>query len=108
MNAHRLAEARSLALHRLIADELERDPERRAAARARVARWRAEGLVHAHYAQEWARLLDGPLAQLLACLRDEGEPSRALRQVTPFAGFIDPRRRWSLWREVRENREGQG
>jgi hypothetical protein len=32
---------------------------------------------------------------------DESEEARALRQVTPFAGAIDPRTRWRIWREVR-------
>jgi hypothetical protein len=25
-----------------------------------------------------------------------------MRQSTPFAGVIDPRQRWRIWREVRE------
>jgi hypothetical protein len=26
---------------------------------------------------------------------------RALRQCTPFAGVVDPRTRWRIWRETR-------
>jgi hypothetical protein len=33
---------------------------------------------------------------------DPAEGARALRQCSPFAGVIDPRTRWRIWREVRE------
>ena len=102
MDAHRLAEERSLALHRLIAEILRDNPERVALARARVQLWQQDGSVSARYSHEWARLLDGPLEVLLHTLVDESEHARALRQATPFAGLIDPRTRWRIWREVRE------
>jgi hypothetical protein len=108
VNAHRLAEERSLALHREIAAILERDPSRIADARARVRRWQAEDAVSASYADEWARLLSGPLEELRGVLVDPGEHARALRQSTPFAGYVDPRRRWRIWREVRARLDAAG
>ena len=107
MNAHRLAEERSLELHRTIAALLERDPALVERARVRVRGWLKDGSVHPHYASAWDRLLDGPLESLRRLLVDEGEHARALRHVTPFAGVVDPRTRWKIWREVRErtNRE---
>jgi hypothetical protein len=101
MNGHRLAEERSLELHREIARQIERDPARIGPARARVEGWLREGSVSRRYAEAWAKLLDGPIEALLGCLRDESETARALRQATPFAGYVDHRRRWQLWREVR-------
>jgi hypothetical protein len=35
-------------------------------------------------------------------LVDPGESARALRQCSPFAGVVDSRTRWSIWRAVRE------
>jgi len=107
MNAHHLAEERSLELHREVARLLERDPSSTARARTRVDSWLHDGSVAQPYAEAWSRLLDGPLETLLACLRDEGEVARALRQATPFAGYVDARRRWKLWREVRVRIEGR-
>jgi len=102
MDAHRLAEERSLALHREVAVMLRRDPARIRDARDRVRSWLADGSVAEPYARAWSDLLEGPLDALLAVLHDEGERARALRQVTPFAGCVDPRTRWRIWREVRE------
>lgn len=101
MNAHQLAEERSLELHRTIATMLEREPALIDRARARVRGWLADGSVHARYAKAWLELLDGPFEALRTLLVDESEIARALRQVTPFAGVVDPRTRWNLWREVR-------
>jgi hypothetical protein len=40
-------------------------------------------------------------------LVDPSERGRALRQCTPFAGALDPRTRWRLWAQVREELETQ-
>jgi hypothetical protein len=57
------------------------------------------------YAEEWARVLAGSLDEACALLVDDSERARALRQVTPFAGVVDARTRWRIWREVRERLE---
>lgn len=105
MNAHRLAEERSLAFHRAIADRLREDPGVLARARARVQQWIETGDVHSHWAREWQSVLSRPLDEIRAALLDVGEAARALRQTTPFAGAIDPRTRWRIWREVRADLE---
>ena len=106
VNGHRLAEERSLELHRLIVDLIERDPSALDRARARVREWVRDGSVAAPYARAWEELLGGPPEVLSDLLVDEGERARALRQVTPFAGLVDPRTRWKIWREVRERLDG--
>jgi hypothetical protein len=105
VNAHRLAEERSLALHRAVADKLATDPEALERARVRVRSWLESGEVAAYYARAWDEVLSHPLSEIRAFLVDESEEARALRQVTPFAGVIDPRTRWRIWREVREAME---
>lgn len=64
--------------------------------------WGREGTVGADYVEAWAGLLAGDLETLIGVLTDPGERARELRQVTPFAGVIDPRTRWRIWREQRE------
>lgn len=105
MDPHRLAEERSLAYHRAVAARLREQPDLLGLARQRVDAWIAGGGRSAPHARAWKSLLDGPREVLLAFLVDEGERARELRQSTPFAGFIDPRERWRIWREVREATE---
>lgn len=101
MEAHRLAEQRSLALHEAIADRLRAEPELRRRAQERVAGWLADGSVHRRYARAWADLLELPLEEVCAAIVDPGETGRALRQCTPFAGIVEPRERWRIWKEAR-------
>ena len=104
LDPHALAEARSLAAHRLIADRLRNEPELLERARARVQQWLREG--GRPYAQAWAQLLALELPELVEALVDPSQRGRDLRQCTPFAGAIDPRTRWRLWAQVREELEG--
>jgi hypothetical protein len=104
VNLHHLAEERSLAYHRLVADRLLSTPSLVEQARARVQGWLEEQR-SAFYAQKWLQLLDGPLEELVDLLRDPKEEARALRQATPFAGLLAPKERWALWRQVRKRLE---
>lgn len=101
MNAHRLAEERSLALHAEIASRLANDPGVLERARARVGRWAEAGPTHPRYAAAWRELLARPVAEIAAALVERSERMNALRQCTPFAGVVDPRTRWRIWRDVR-------
>ena len=101
MDPHRLAEERSLAYHRLVAEKMSTDESVIARAQRRVGEWRASEAVHQEYVEAWMRILELPREELTQALLDPGERGRALRQVTPFAGAIDPRTRWRIWREVR-------
>ena len=95
-----MAELRSLALHRAVAERLAREPLLVSTALRRVDGWIAEGTVHPRYARRWREILDLPLDALLATLIDTGEEATDLRQVSPFAGVLSPRERWSVWRSV--------
>lgn len=100
--SHELAEARSLAIHRAIAERLRQEPRLVAVARRRVDAWAAEGKMRPAYAKAWRELLDGPPEALLAVLDDPGERAAALRQCTPFVGVIDQQTRLRIWRQERE------
>jgi hypothetical protein len=101
VNGHRLAEERSLAYHRAVAEKLASNPQALDRARARVRSWLVSGDVAESYAQAWDQLLHRPLHEICAFLTEDSERARTLRQATPFAGAIDPRTRWRIWREVR-------
>ena len=97
---HRLAEERSLAIHKYIADRLASTPEVIEQARSRVGHWLETGSVSKKYALAWKEILSGPLDSIRAALVDPSEHARALRQSSPFAGAVDPRTRWRIWDEV--------
>ena len=107
MDPHRLAEARSLAYHRVIAERLAADATLRARARARVASWRTTGEVHLTYVAAWEQALASSTDDLARLLTDPGEEARTLRQSSPFAGALSPRERWAIWREVGERAREQ-
>ncbi len=106
MNLHHLAEERSLAYHAVIAARLEGDPSLLEVARHRVAEWVNAGTPHPHYSHAWSEILASPIAVIRSHLTDASEKGRELRQVTPFAGLVDARERWKLWRQVRERYTG--
>ena len=89
---------RSLALHREVAERLRRDPELLEAARERVERWLVEGSVHEEWATSWRSVIDAGLEAVIEVLTDIDPASHDLRQVSPFAGVLDPRTRWTILR----------
>lgn len=100
MNLHRLAEERSLAIHRVIAAQL--SAKQVSDAVERVRSWAQEGLLAPHYAALWIDLLAKPIEEIAVRITDPGEEARALRQTTPFVGIIDPQTRWKIWKDVRQ------
>ena len=101
MRPHQLQDECSLAMHSLIAARLRDQPGLLTEPRARAASWLSDHSVHPTYALAWAELLAGPLERLLGALVDPGETATALRHCSPFAGLLDQRTRWQVYREVR-------
>ena len=99
-SGHRLADVRSLALHREVARRLRAEPELLVGVRARVDAWRSTGSVSPHYVIAWSTILDGPHEELLALLERDDDDAAALRQATPFLGILDARQRWEIWRQA--------
>src|SRR6266545_7688463 len=89
----RIAEERSIAYHGEIASLLAHRADLLDAARDRVDSWLRDASVPRPYAEAWRDLIAGPFKELVAALVDPGERSRDLRQVSPFAGALDPRTR---------------
>ena len=101
-SSHLRNDARSLMLHKAIAQKLRASPDPvLSLARQNLQRWQDdEGA--SYYAREWATLLNGPLDRLLAVLVEEGEYAVALRHMPPFAGALTPQERWTIYRAFRE------
>ena len=88
-SAHRLAEARSLAMHSVIARQLVRDPKVLDRARRNLARWRrarAEPLPR--WMVEWRTVLERPRVEIAALISEPSEHGAQLRQSSPFAGAL--------------------
>jgi len=94
------AEARSLELHRLVAERLRARPELLDRARARVAGWLHTGAVSRRWAAAWADVLSRPLPEILGVLVDPGQQARDLRQSSPFAGALSRREPWDALRRL--------
>jgi hypothetical protein len=99
---HAEAEEVSLELHRAVAERLLEDPALVERARERVAAWLRDGSVARPYAEAWRAVLAGPVEAVARFLADPGEKARQMRQASPFAGVLDPKTRWSIWRRARE------
>jgi hypothetical protein len=92
-------QARSLALHQAIVEAMMADPEPVLdAGRGNLVRMRRSNPAARELLDEWDRILRQPLQQIAARTLDPGERGRDLRQVTPFAGVLDPRRRADVYR----------
>jgi hypothetical protein len=102
MEPHRLAEERSVAYHRAIAERLRRKPEILDDARRRVQGWLAAGEGGPFYARKWAEILAGDVSSIAAFLIERSEMADELRQSSPFAGALKPQERWKIWRETRD------
>lgn len=98
---HAVAEDVSLELHRAVAERLLARPDLLERARRRVAGWLRDGPVARPYAEAWQAILAEPVDAVARFLVDSGERARQLRQASPFAGFLSPRERWSIWRRAR-------
>jgi hypothetical protein len=98
---HAVSEERSLALHRAVAERLRADPSLLDRARQRVEGWLRDASVARAYADAWREILARPVDEVARFLEDPHQRARQLRQTSPFAGFIDARTRWAVWRGVR-------
>ena len=94
-STHRLHDARSLAMHVLIAQKIDRDPGLLEMARRNLARWR-QRTAPGHrpgWMVTWSALLRRPWPEIAARLTALTEDGARLRQSTPFAGVLTPTER---------------
>ena len=88
---HAILEARSLALHCLIARKISRDPRWLEVARRNLARWKRDRKRDwtPRYLKEWERVLRRPWPEIAAFITSMSEEAARLRQSSPFAGVLD-------------------
>ena len=99
LRGHERIDRRSLALHRAIAEKLRARPELLAIARDNLDRWSRSSDRPQPYWDAWREILNRPFDEILALLVEESERMTAMRQMTPFAGVLDPRERWAIYAE---------
>lgn len=97
LQGHERIDQRSLALHRAVAEKLRAQPSLLEIARDNLKRWAPTAGRSTPWLDEWTRILDLPLEQMLQLLGEEGEQMTALRQSSPFAGVLDPQERWAIY-----------
>lgn len=102
MKTHQDIDARSLALHRLVAHKLRQDPARLEDVKATLARWRQTVCPATQpYLREWEQLVDQGLERCLAVAVEESEHATALRQSSPFTRVLSHAERFRFlktWR----------
>jgi len=95
-------QARSLALHEAIAIELMAHPETVViSAQHNLVAMQQANPGASRLLDEWDSVLRQSPQRIASQMVDPGEHGRDLRQVTPFAGVLDQRRRAAVYREFR-------
>lgn len=101
-SSHRLLEARSLAMHAVIAQKIERDPKLLDVPRNNLKRWSArwENEVPAWY-DEWRGIMNRSWADIAAIITEPSEEGARLRQSSPFAGVLSAAERKRIYAAFR-------
>lgn len=88
-SSHRLLEARSLAMHAVIAAKIARRPELLAKPRRNLERWSTRyGKDLPRWMVEWQHTLERPWPEIAALITEPSENAARLRQFSPFAGVL--------------------
>lgn len=101
-SAHRLIEARSLAMHAVIAAKLMRDPDLLEKPRENIERWSVRsGKNPPRWIEQWRHILTRPYGEIAAFITDPSEEAARLRQSSPFAGMLTNEERRRIYEAFR-------
>jgi hypothetical protein len=101
-SSHRILDARSLAMHVLIAEKVCKDPHLIDKAKHTLQRWRERRTGEpAPWMSEWARILTRPYLEIAAVMTDMNATSTRLRQSSPFAGILSASERKRIYEAFR-------
>lgn len=100
-SSHRVAEARSLALHVAIARKIDRDPTLLELPKRNLARWRARRDSPPAWIGEWQALLRRPWPEIAALITELSERAARLRQSSPFPGVLTQAERERIYEAFR-------
>jgi hypothetical protein len=99
IDGYRQPGLQGLAYHRALARRLRRPMIDQA--RHVLWKWRAQGKIDAHYADQWEALLDQPLPEIRRAVSEDSQAARDLRQNSPFAGMLSEPERRRILQELR-------
>lgn len=98
--AHAQLDARSLALHRLAADKIRREPALFERVRGTLERWhRVVDAGSRPYVDEWQQLANTGIEACLAAAVEDSPRGAARRQCSPFGSVLSHRERFELFRQ---------
>lgn len=100
-SSHRLHDARSLAMHTVIAQKIDRNPALLQVAHNNLRRWTEQRGSLPPALEEWRALLASPWPRIAALLCEQSERAIRLRQSTPFAGVLTPTERRRIHDAIR-------
>jgi hypothetical protein len=99
---HRLLEARSLAMHVVIAQKIQRDRALLKIAVLNLKRWRTRwGDRVPAWHEEWSKIIKRPWAEIAAVMTEASEEGARLRQSSPFAGCLSGAERQRIYKAFR-------
>ena len=99
---HRILEARSLAMHCLIARKISGAPDLLNKARQNLERWTEKsGSPTPPYLLEWKGILGRPWPQIADSITSMGEEATRLRSSSPFAGVLTEEERDRIYAAFR-------
>jgi len=108
MRTHEEIDERSLAMYRLVASRILRDPELFQKARATLARWRGTVCVASQpHLADWERLINLGVDACLAVAVEDSQRAAALRQSSPFPGMLGNRERFAFLKAWRRDHEAE-
>lgn len=101
-SSHRLLEARSLAMHAVAAQKIDRDPRLLDIPRNNLKRWSArwEKETPAWY-DRWCAIMERPWPEIAAVITELSEAGAQLRQSSPFAGVLSAEERKRIYEAFR-------
>ena len=103
-SSHRLLEARSLAMHAVIAQKIDRDPKLLDVPRNNLKRWNARWDNEApapKWYGEWRAIMKLPWLEIAAIITEPSEQGARLRQSSPFAGILSAAERKRIYEAFR-------
>lgn len=101
-SSHRLLEARSLAMHAVIAEKIQSDPRLLKVAHDNLERWRARWTDEPPiWHQEWRAIMQRPWPEIAAIMTEPSEEGARLRQSSPFAGVLSVTQRRRIYEAFR-------
>jgi len=109
LRTHQEVDARSLALHRLVAEKIRHNPDLLQHVKKTLTRWQSQvdGASQPYLVQWEALLNQGTDVCLKACVENT-QTATALRQSSPFCGVLTAKERFQFLKTWRPSHDTSG